>query len=155
MFFPLVRIQHLRVPMVENTGYGDYYLKFETTETTGRWPLSAEGLIEDAPILSLNNEDKLQLEKSLFEKDAIVFKNLQSTSISIVSDKTPHGLKVSFPGFPYMGIWAAKGADFVCIEPWCGIADTVSSTGQLEDKEGINQLGKNETFNRTYTIEVF
>jgi galactose mutarotase-like enzyme len=155
MFFSVGAHPAFAVPMVEDTNYEDYYLQFEKTEIAGRWPLSPGGLIEDAPIPCLNNEDKLQLKKSLFEKDAIVFKDLKSTSISIISNKTPRGLKVSFPGFPYMGIWAAKGADFVCIEPWCGIADTVSTTGQLEDKEGINRLGKNETFSRSYTIEVF
>ncbi len=33
-----------------------------------------------------------------------------------------------------------KDADFVCIEPWCGIADSVASTQQLAEKEGMNKL---------------
>jgi galactose mutarotase-like enzyme len=64
-------------------------------------------------------------------------------------------LKVSFEGFRYMGIWSTKGADFVCIEPWCGIADTVDATGKLEEKEGIQSLNPGEVFNRTFIIEVF
>jgi galactose mutarotase-like enzyme len=130
-------------------------LQFNKTENAGRWPLTDDGLIDKEPTPFLQNEDNLPLKKELFYKDALVFKDLQSKSISIVSDKTEHGVKVEFDGFPYMGIWAAKDADFVCIEPWCGIADTVNSTGRLEDKEGIQTLVANEEFSRTYSIEVF
>jgi galactose mutarotase-like enzyme len=143
------------VPLVNGTNYEDYYLQFNKTENAGRWPLTDDGLIDKEPTPFLQNEDNLPLKKELFYKDALVFKDLQSKSISIVSDKTEHGVKVEFDGFPYMGIWAAKDADFVCIEPWCGIADTVNSTGRLEDKEGIQTLVANEEFSRTYSIEVF
>jgi galactose mutarotase-like enzyme len=143
------------VPIVNGTDYEDYYLQFNQTENVGRWPLTDDGLIDKESIPLLQNQDRLPLRKDLFYKDAIVFKDLQSRSISIVSDKTEHGVKVEFDGFPYMGIWAAKDADFVCIEPWCGIADTVNSSGRLEDKEGIQTLAANEEFSRTYSIEVF
>jgi galactose mutarotase-like enzyme len=54
-----------------------------------------------------------------------------------------------------MGIWAAKDADFVCIEPWCGIADGVDADGDLIAKEGINELSPNILFERTWSVEVF
>jgi galactose mutarotase-like enzyme len=143
------------VPLIEGTDYEDYYLEFNENEDAGRWPLSKDGLIENEVIPFLIRQNKLQLKKELFYKDAIVFKNLKSNSISILSDVTPHGLKVEFTGFPYMGIWAAKDANFVCIEPWCGIADSVNASGNLEDKEGIQTLQPKQQFERTYSIEVF
>ena len=142
------------VPLIEGTTYSDYHLKFDEAENAEIWTLSKEGLIEK-PVPFLHGQSTLQLKKELFYKDALVFKNLQSTSISIVSDKTPHGVKVDFDGFPYMGIWAAKDADFVCIEPWCGIADNVNASGNLNDKEGIQSLSAGDKFARTYTVEVF
>ena len=93
--------------------------------------------------------------QELFYTDALVFKDLASTSISILSHKTSHGITVLFNGFPYMGFWNAKDADFVCIEPWCGIADSVDSTMLLSEKEGINQLEPNAIFSRTWTVETF
>ena len=60
-----------------------------------------------------------------------------------------------FADFPYLGIWAAKNADFICIEPWCGIADAVDSNQQLKDKEGINKLPAGELFSRTWVVELF
>ena len=143
------------VPLTAGKSYEDYFLEFETIEDTPVWPLSTEGLIERNSIPFIKDGRKLPLTKELFLKDALVFKNLLSKKISIKSDKTTHGITVSFDGFPYMGIWAAKNADFVCIEPWCGIADSVDATGILEQKEGIQLVQKGESFERSFGIEVF
>jgi galactose mutarotase-like enzyme len=142
------------VPVDKNLKYEDYYLLFNNIEDAGRWPLSADGLIEAISIPLLENENKLPLQKELFYKDAIVLKHLKSDSISIVNEKSSYGVRVSFDGFPYMGIWAAKDADFVCIEPWCGIADGVNSNGNFADKEGIIKLSANQIFDAAYKIEL-
>ena len=144
-----------KVPLIEGSAFSDYYLLFNETENAGKWPLSNDGLIEKEPIPFLTNINKLPLTKELFYNDALVFKQLASNSISIVSDQTKHGLKTVFDGFPYMGIWNFKDADFVCIEPWCGIADTVDTTQQLAEKEGINSLAIGKSFSRTWSVEVF
>lgn len=143
------------VPLVDETQYEDYWLQFNQTENAGRWPLSSEGLIETTAAPLLEDTNRLPLQKELFYKDALVFKHLKSDEISIVSDKTPHGVKVTFSGFPYMGIWAAKDADFVCIEPWGGIADSVNASGNLKEKEGIIALQAAGRFEIWYGIEVF
>ena len=57
--------------------------------------------------------------------------------------------------FPYFGIWAAKDAPFVCLEPWCGIADNIDHDYQFTHKEGINQLEVNKSWQRTWNVEVF
>ncbi|MEC5143689.1 aldose 1-epimerase family protein [Chitinophaga sp. 212800010-3] len=143
-----------KLPLIPDTTYEDYYLYFNKEENAGIWPLSAGGQIETAPIPFLDHTHELPLKKSLFYNDALVFKSLESTAISIKSKRTPHSLTLEFEGFPYMGIWAAKDANFVCIEPWCGIADSVNASGLLEDKEGINRLAPNQTFERTWTATI-
>ncbi|SEW40970.1 aldose 1-epimerase family protein [Chitinophaga arvensicola] len=144
-----------KVPLTPDTTYEDYYLYFNKEEEEGIWPLTAGGQIQSAPVPFLHQTHELPLKKSLFYKDALVFKNLDSTAISIKSHLTRHGLTLAFEGFPYMGIWAAKDADFVCIEPWCGIADSVDATGALEEKEGINRLEPGRLFERTWTATIF
>lgn len=144
-----------KVPLVDGTDYEDYFLTFNKTETAGRYPLSPGGQIELQPVPLLDHTQQLPLKKSLFLEDALVFKSLASDAISINSGKTPHGLTVTFSGFPFMGIWAAKNADFVCIEPWCGIADNVAATGELTEKEGINRLAPGASFERTWTATFF
>lgn len=141
-----------KLPIVADTEYDDYKLLFDRTENTNRWPISKEGLIETTSLPLLQHTNTLPLHQSLFEKDAIVFKNLSSTSVRLVSDKTQHGWQFNFEGFPYLGIWAAKNAPFICIEPWCGIADTVATLQQLSDKEGINCLTSDEKFERSWSF---
>jgi galactose mutarotase-like enzyme len=144
-----------KVPLVEGTSYEDYQLVFNERETVRRWGISPDGLIEPHTTALLENENVLPLKKELFAADAIVLKDLRSKSVSITSTKTAHGLKVNFENFPFLGIWETKGGDFVCIEPWCGIADSVSASGNLEEKEGINTLMPGGKFEVSYTIELF
>jgi galactose mutarotase-like enzyme len=144
-----------KIPLVDGTTYEDYHLIFSSNETAGIYPLSTEGLIEKHSTVLLNNNNSIALTKDLFAKDALVFKHLKSNYIGILNNKNTHGLKLHFTDFPFMGIWAAKNANFVCIEPWCGIADSVDASGELAEKEGINQLGPGCHFERTWTVEVF
>jgi galactose mutarotase-like enzyme len=155
MYFSIGAHPAFAVPLISGTIYADYYLAFEQKETAGKWPLSGDGLIEANAVSMLENTDKLPLSKELFYGDALVFKHLKSNNISILTDKSKHGLTVHFEGFPYMGIWSAKNADFVCIEPWCGIADSVNASGNLTEKEGINLLLPNDQFMRNWNVKVF
>jgi galactose mutarotase-like enzyme len=124
-------------------------------ENAERWPVTAEGLIKDKPVSLIENSLALGLTRSLFEEDALVFKNLKSDIISIKSHQHSHGLDFYIEGFPYLGIWATKNADFVCIEPWCGIADSVSHDQQLQTKEGIESLLQNELWSRTWKVRFY
>jgi len=144
-----------KLPLAEETLFDDYSLQFNQVETAGRWPLSPTGQVETASTPLLVNTDVLPLTKKLFYQDALVFKNLASTGVSILSGKTGYGLHVSFEGFPYLGIWSFKDANFVCVEPWCGLADSVNATGELAEKEGINTLKPHDIFERTWSVEVF
>jgi galactose mutarotase-like enzyme len=155
MYFSIGGHPAFKVPLVEGTEYSDYYLEFNKDEILPRWPISPEGLIEKNPEPFLQSGNILQLNKQLFYKDALVFKHSASTMISLLSNKTKHGLHFNFSGFPYLGIWAAKNAGFVCIEPWCGIADSVDSNQQIINKEGINKLDVGEIFERKWNASFY
>lgn len=155
MYFSVGAHPAFKIPLVDGTDYTDYYLQFNQEETAPRWPISPDGLIEQTPITLLQNTNRLNLSKDLFQKDALVLKGMASTIVTLGSNKTEHGFRFDYPGFPFMGIWAAKNADFVCVEPWCGIADSVASTQQLPEKEGINKLKGGEKFTRTWTISIY
>ena len=144
-----------KIPLVDDTSYEDYFLEINEKETFGRYPLSIDGSIESKSNIFLENSSKIPLKKELFYADAVVIKDMKSTKMSIKSDKTPHGLTMNFEGFPYFGIWAAKDAPFLCLEPWCGIADSVSTTQNIVDKEGINLLEVGGVFERTWSIKMF
>lgn len=96
---------------------------------------------------------KMNLDYSLFEKDALVFKELKSNEITL-QHNNEFVLKMIFEGFPYLGIWTKPNAPFLCIEPWCGLADNVKHNRNIEEKEGINFLQPQEVFSRTIIIEL-
>lgn len=143
-----------RLPLLPGTVYTDYWLEFNKEETTGRWPITSEGLIGEDPTPVMTNTKRLPLSKDLFYSDAIVLKELKSDKVKLVCEKGGELFEFAFPGFPYLGIWAAKNADFVCIEPWCGIADSVHTSQQFKDKEGINVLDSMDQFERTWKLTI-
>ncbi|MEO6001048.1 MAG: aldose 1-epimerase family protein [Chitinophagaceae bacterium] len=155
MFFSVGGHPAFKVPLVPETRYEEYYLEFDKKESAGRWPISPDGLIESIPTPLMENTDRITLSRELFYQDALVFKHLSSHQVSLKSDKTTHGFIFDFTSFPYLGIWAAKNADFVCIEPWYGIADTVNSNQQLPEKEGIQKLEAGETFKAVWSVQLF
>jgi len=140
-----------KVPLVDGARYEDYFLEFQKKETAGRWPLAA-GLVkaESAPLL--RDSQVLPLTRALFSDDAVVLKHLRSTSVSLKSGNDSHGLDFNFEGFPFLGIWAAPNANFVCIEPWCGIADSVNHNQDLAAKEGIEKITPNQRWEKTWRV---
>ena len=155
MFFSIGSHPAFNVPLEKNLDYQDYYFEFNQIENGYRWLISREGLIEPNTVPFLINTNVLPITKELFRDDALVFKYLNSNAVKLKSDKSSHGVEVFFPGFPFIGLWAAPGADFVCIEPWCGIADSTTSTQQLINKEGINLLTPAQAFERTWSVRLF
>ncbi|KAF0241065.1 MAG: aldose 1-epimerase family protein [Sediminibacterium sp.] len=155
LFFSVGAHPAFKVPLVEGTSFEDYYLLFNAKESAGKWPLTPDGLIDTKPVPFFNNNNRIELNKPLFYGDALVFKGLQSTSIALQSNQTKHGFTFSYSNFPFMGIWSAKNADFVCIEPWCGIADSVDANGELRKKEGIHLLTPGEVMSRSWSVTLY
>lgn len=155
MFFSLGAHPAFKVPLMDGTKYGDNYLEFNQTETSPRWPISDNGLIEENPIPFLVGTSRINLNKELFYKDAIVLKHLKSNVVSLKATTHSHGLDFHFDGFPYLGLWAARNADFVCIEPWCGIADSVGHNQDLTMKEGIEKISPDNLWKRMWKVRFF
>jgi galactose mutarotase-like enzyme len=151
MLFSLGAHPAFKVPIAKGAGYEDYSLTFSEEEIAPVWPIGDGGLILETPQPFFNNSRALKLAKSIFYNDALVFKNLKSTQITIASNDDDRKLEFSFENFPFFGIWAAKDADFVCLEPWSGIADSVNHQQQLEEKEGIETLEPNQTWKRSWS----
>lgn len=155
MYFSVGGHPAFKVPLVTGSRYEDHYLQFSKTENAGRWPISKEGLIESTPLPFLNDSVRVDLTRTLFNEDAIVLKHLRSDYVSLRSGVHGHGLDFHFSGFPFLGIWAAKNADFVCIEPWCGIADAVTHDQQLVYKEGIEKLKAGADWSREWRVNFY
>ncbi len=144
-----------KVPLTDDLEYEDYYFEFSHEENALRWLISREGLINPSAIPIITNSNILLLKRDLFINDAIVLKYLNSDKVKLKSDKNAHSVEFSFSNFPFLGLWAVKNANFVCIEPWCGIADSTTTHQQFINKEGINLLTPGEVFNRQWSVKVY
>lgn len=143
------------VPLYPNERYEDYYVEFEKEETISRHLLNDQGLLNGDTERVLEQTNILPLDHSLFDKDAVVLKRLNSGKVTLASRTNPRRIEIAFEGFPYFGIWAKPGqAPYVCLEPWCGIASRVGGTSELQEKEGINELRPEQIFERTFTVTV-
>lgn len=154
MYFSVGGHPAFKVPLATGLQYNDYFLEFNNDERLQSYLLHKGLTGNETEKISLENKT-LQLEHSLFYTDAIVLKNIKSDEIKLFSFKDKHGLIFRFAGFSYFGIWAAVDAPFVCLEPWCGIADNIKHDCRLIHKEGINKLAANESWQRTWNVELF
>lgn len=154
MYFSVGGHPAFKVPLIDTFQYTDYSLKFDNDDVLEKYVLHNGLTGNDTETIPLHDK-ALQLHPSLFYADAIVLKHISSRQIDLITDKDPHGLRFTFDGFPFFGIWAAKDAPFVCLEPWCGIADNIHHDYQLIHKEGINKLVAGESWQKTWRMEVF
>ncbi|GAB3201458.1 galactose mutarotase-like enzyme [Pontibacter aydingkolensis] len=156
MWFSVGGHPGFNVPLYPNEQYSDYFLEFDQDETLRRHLIDENGLQTGETELIAEQSPVLPLKHEYFDKDAIILKNLNSERLVLASHTGPRRIVFEFEGFPYMGIWAKPGpSPYVCIEPWCGIASTTSDSGELQEKEGINELRPKQVFERTYSITVW
>ncbi|EPF1792557.1 aldose 1-epimerase family protein [Listeria monocytogenes] len=155
IYFSIGAHPAFHLPLTDGTTFEDYYLDFGTEENLET--LCLEGPYRSGEIKKIVDEPAryLPLTYDLFKNDALIFEALKQKEMTIKSDKTPHFVKVSFPEFPFVGVWTAKpGTPFLCIEPWYGIADGAGESVELRDKAGIEHLEPEAVFASEYEITV-
>ena len=145
MYFSLGAHPAFALKLNENIKLNDYFLEFEKEETAQIYKLVNACVLNEKQDY-LKNEKIIRLNETIFDDDAIIFKNLKSNKVTIKCDKTDKKISVNYEGFPYVAFWSKHAAPFVCIEPWFGITDFESCSGKLEEKEGIIKLPENNNF---------
>ena len=132
--------------------FENYSLEFEKEEPL-EYTLLENDLVSKQTEKIHTDTNRVPLTYELFKRDALIFKKLQSNSLTIIEKEKPI-LKVHFQEFPSLGIWTKVDAPFICIEPWLGYSDTTESNGNLFEKEGVIVLQSNATFQAKFSIEI-
>lgn len=132
--------------------FEDYALLFENEEILTSYELENDLLSDHFSTIDMT-DNQIALNYSFFEKDALIFKKMQSKSITILENQNPL-LRVRFDDFPNLGIWTKNNAPFLCIEPWVGYSDTVHSSGNILEKEGIQLLEAKKSLECNFSIEI-
>ncbi len=155
MYFSVGGHPAFKCPVYHDEQYENYFLEFEYEEHSVRHLINMEnGLISSNTKPIFDNTNIIRLTHELFNNDALVFKNLKSRKVTLKSDTYGAILTVKYNEFPYLGIWAKPTGNYVCIEPWLGIADHEDTNQDLKTKEGILSLSPNKTFTAAYSIEI-
>ncbi len=133
--------------------FSDYRLIFDNDATLHLHPLHNNLLQKETVDLELEN-GVLPLSYSLFANDALVMTDMKSQKIVLSNSKDRETLIFTFSNFPYFGIWSAKNANFVCLEPWAGVADFEGHNQEFIQKFGINKLDSDKTWSAAWQVEV-
>ncbi|HEX9026507.1 MAG TPA: aldose 1-epimerase family protein [Clostridium sp.] len=155
IYFQIGTHSGFNCPLDKGDKFEDYYLEFECNETLERLFMNdANVLISGKSKVILENNNILPLTRELFKDGALVFRNINSKQVELKSKTSDKSVVLSYENHTYMGLWQAKDANFVCIEPWHGIADKDDFNGEFKEKEMIITLKKGTSFECNHTIEI-
>ena len=153
MYFSLGAHPGFAIDTKNGLKYDDYEIAFSNDEKLEIHPLIDNLISNDTQTIQLDNKT-LPLTYELFSKDAVVMTNMKSQKLILRNKKNSHKVIFTFSNFPYFGIWAAKNADFVCLEPWQGIADLENHNQELTEKFGILKLKNGEDWKANWAVEI-
>lgn len=142
------------IPTDKKIAKEDFY--FSTKPSRARVQIPLKGAYLDWDNRSLASTNSLiTLSDHLFKNDALIFQlRGHDNRVSLKTDTSNFHVNVWLRDAPFVGIWSQypKTADYVCIEPWWGIADRVDTNQKLEEKYGMNHLDAKATFNAGFSM---
>ncbi len=134
-----------------NCEMGDMLI-FEKNETAKKYAMNADSYIYETRDF-LTDSREIEITKDIFANDALIFKNLNSKSITL--KRKNYEIKVDYKNAPCLGLWAVAGAPYVCIEPWFGMDDHIDANCTFDKKDGIIELASKDVFSYSFDIEAF
>ncbi|TDM92894.1 aldose epimerase [Lactobacillus crispatus] len=132
----------------------DYY--FDMHPSIARVKIPLKGAYLDWNNRSLASTDSfIGLSDELFKDDALIYElHGHDNKVSLRTDKSKFHINVWTRNAPYVGIWSQypNTTNYVCIEPWWGIADREDADGELEHKYGMNHLEPGKEYQAGFSI---
>lgn len=142
-------------PLEKKLHFNDYLLAFEQNENILR--LTMDGALmsgKTEPLLE--DQREIPLQKSLFQENAIVTKNIKSRFLTYQSGQGNKGVRLHLGNSTHLGIfsWSESLTDeYICIEPWIGLPG-FQDESTLEEKEGVIILPPEQNYEMNYVIEI-
>ena len=137
-------------PLVEGLDKAAHVLEFAEPEPAPVRRL-AGGLLKTEPQPTPIRGETLALDPTLFAADAVILDRPASRSVRYTAPGAPT-VEVAWDGFRELGIWSREGGDFLCIEPWHGMASTANFDGEFRDKPGLMLIPPGER--RTLSMRI-
>lgn len=101
-------------------------------------------------------EEELPITDELFAQGALLIEEHQVAAVELFDKSHRPVLRVDCPQAEAFGLWAPykKGCPFVCIEPWCGIADMHNFLGDFSERQYVHGLAPKQTYEFKYSITI-
>lgn len=154
MYFGIGGHPGFHLPLNTNLTFEDYRVDFGENATPQQILLSDDCFVLEKTVpFTLENKRYLSLSHDLFEKDAIVMKNMPK-QITIESPKDHKKICVSFPDMEYLGLWSCNSAPFVCVEPWSSLPSRKDIIEDLETQPNLISLKSGKQYINTWNISI-
>jgi len=155
IYFSLGAHPAFNVPLKKNEKRSDYILEFEKAEKVKTLEIT-NGYLDGNSRAIFDGKNTIQIADDLFEKDALIFKNLESNFLHLKNSEGEKIWTFTFEGFPYLGIWSKnEESPFICIEPWFGVADEMNASWDFREKEGIVKLDIGKKFSCKHSVMIY
>lgn len=116
------------------------------------------GLVNDFVDFSAKNHfqnNKLSVDKKLFDNDALIFNEPKSQSVTLYDTAGRRSIKTTSRNVKHWALWAKLDAPFLCVEAWHGIADQEFHDKKIENKRDIIKLKPSAVYEFNYEIETY
>lgn len=145
IFYQIGTHPAFKCPMEEGEVFTDAEIQFSHDDVLKRYYCNEKSQIlsNRHEELTLNNKS-LPLKHEDYYEGALIFREVLSDTFTLASNKSNRQVEVKAINFPYLGIWQAKDAPFICIEPWHGLGDEENFHGDFTEKELIVTLQPGE-----------
>lgn len=99
----------------------------------------------------------ISLARDLFIGDALIFEETKSNEITLKNKTTAIGVTLDYSDFPVIAAWTLPedGADFVCLEPWCGMGHIEGEGADLTERFGMMCITSGGETTKSFTIKIF
>ena len=136
-----------------NGDVSNYSLVLDENETLARHEVvTGQGITKDETPC-FENSKELKLNDDYFATDAIIFLDMKSRGLALRDDRTGEQIHVSFPDADTVLAWKVPKAQYLCLEPWCGVSDlTWKPYNDFSEKFRIRKLQKGESETVSHTI---
>lgn len=153
MYFGIGGHPGICLPLEEGLGFEDYYLEFDKACFPQRIGLTENGFLSGKDgQFSLEDDKRLGLSYGIFE-DTIVLRHM-SDKVTLKSDKGDRKVTLSYPSFPYLGLWHAPGAPYLCIEPWVSLPSRQDVVEEFSCRSDLIRLAEGEEYENQWSIEI-
>ena len=124
----------------------DLFLEFQEDCYPNKLLLSDGGLNTGRKIsLPLADRRILELSERTYEIENSLFMENVSDSVTLRSKSSDRAVTMRYSGMPYLGLWKAEEAPFLCIEPWFGLPSFFDTTDDMATKNDMYRIPKNES----------